>query len=285
MPLSAPQRRPSLAPWWLLSSAVGRFLWFQPDGPKVCRHKVAPSVDAAAVNTFVELIGDDTQVSVLHDDVAGDGGQDLLAIFIPAGEEKPPPSPPPPPPPPSPPPAAADLTLVADRGLLLPHRNPTTFPRGTNLTLTLAGGGVGVATASRGSGEQETGVVAEAFGRADPPGLTQAEVAAPGTVLLHEGPSALTEAQASPGPTHPLLIPAPCRRNKAELAEAAAAAAPAAAAPSSHRRASGWPTRRPGRRSSGPCRWRWDASGPWAPRSATAPERGRSRGPPPGPGR
>lgn len=52
-------------------------------------------MEAAGVNTFVELVGDDTEVSVLHDDVAWDGGQDPLAIFIPAGEEKPPPPPPP----------------------------------------------------------------------------------------------------------------------------------------------------------------------------------------------
>lgn len=51
-------------------------------------------MDATGVNTFVELVGDDTEVSVLHDDVAWDGGQDLLAIFVPAGEEKPPPPPP-----------------------------------------------------------------------------------------------------------------------------------------------------------------------------------------------
>lgn len=87
---------PSLAPRWSSSSAVGRFLWFQSDGPRVCRHDVSPSMDATGVNTFVELIGDDAEVSVLYDDVAWDGGQDLLAIFIPAGPEKaPPPSSPP----------------------------------------------------------------------------------------------------------------------------------------------------------------------------------------------
>lgn len=41
-------------------------------------------MDAAGVHALVELVGDDTQVSVLHDDVAGDGGQDLLAVFKPA---------------------------------------------------------------------------------------------------------------------------------------------------------------------------------------------------------
>lgn len=166
---SVPERQPPLAPW-SSSSAVGRLLWFQADGPRVCRHDVSPSMDAAGVNTLVELIGDDAEVSVLHDDVAWDGGQDLLTIFIPAGEEKPPP---PPPSPPSScghvttwtgfvqnkttsqPAGAADLTFGAERGFLVPQRNPTTFPRGTNLTLTLAGEGVGVATASRGSGEQE----------------------------------------------------------------------------------------------------------------------------------
>lgn len=42
-----------------------------------------------------------------------------------------------------------------------PQRNPTTFPRGTILILTLAGGGVGVVTASRGSGRQEISVIPE----------------------------------------------------------------------------------------------------------------------------
>lgn len=41
-------------------------------------------MDAAGVNTLVELVGDDAQVSVLHDDVAWDGREDLLAIFVPA---------------------------------------------------------------------------------------------------------------------------------------------------------------------------------------------------------
>lgn len=44
-------------------------------------------MDAAGVNALVELVGDDAEVSVLHDDVAGDGGQDLLAVFIPAGKD------------------------------------------------------------------------------------------------------------------------------------------------------------------------------------------------------
>lgn len=46
---------------------------------------------------------------------------------------------------------SADLTLGMDPRLLVPQRKPTTFPRGTILILTLAGGGVGVATSSRGS--------------------------------------------------------------------------------------------------------------------------------------
>lgn len=70
-----------------MSSAVGRLFWFQSDGPGVSRHDVSPSMDAAGVNTLVELVGDDAEVSVLHDDVAGDGGQDLLAVFIPAGKD------------------------------------------------------------------------------------------------------------------------------------------------------------------------------------------------------
>lgn len=45
-------------------------------------------MDAAGVNTLIELVGDDAEVSILHYDVAGDGGQDLLAIFVPAGEGK-----------------------------------------------------------------------------------------------------------------------------------------------------------------------------------------------------
>lgn len=47
-------------------------------------------MDTTGVNTYVELIGDDTEVSALHDDIARNGGQDLLTIFIPAGEETPP---------------------------------------------------------------------------------------------------------------------------------------------------------------------------------------------------
>lgn len=69
------------------ASAVGRLFGFQSDGPGVRRHDGSPSMDPAGVNTFVELVGDDAKVPVLHDDVARDGGQDLLAIFIPAGEE------------------------------------------------------------------------------------------------------------------------------------------------------------------------------------------------------
>lgn len=77
---SAPSRSPA-------PSAVGRLFGFQSDGPGVRRHDGSPSMDPAGVNTFVELVGDDAKVPVLHDDVAQDGGQDLLAIFIPAGEE------------------------------------------------------------------------------------------------------------------------------------------------------------------------------------------------------
>lgn len=43
-------------------------------------------MNAAGVNALIELVGDDAEVSILHYDVAGDGGQDLLAIFVPAGE-------------------------------------------------------------------------------------------------------------------------------------------------------------------------------------------------------
>lgn len=39
-------------------------------------------------------------------------------------------------------------------------------------------------------------------------GLTKAEVTALWTVLLHEGPSLLTEAKVSPWTTYPLLIQA-----------------------------------------------------------------------------
>lgn len=67
-----------------MSSAVGRLLWFQSDCPGVGGHNVSPSMNAAGVNTLVELIGYDAEVSVLHDDVAWDGGQDLLAVFVPA---------------------------------------------------------------------------------------------------------------------------------------------------------------------------------------------------------
>lgn len=65
-------------------------LWFQSDGPRVGGHEVSPKVDAAGVDALVELVGDDSEVSVLHDDVSWDGGQDLLAVFIPAGGDKPP---------------------------------------------------------------------------------------------------------------------------------------------------------------------------------------------------
>lgn len=68
------------------SSAVGRLIWFQSDGPGVSRHNVSTPMDAAGVNALIELVGDDAEVSILHYNVAGDGGQDLLAIFVPAGE-------------------------------------------------------------------------------------------------------------------------------------------------------------------------------------------------------
>jgi len=67
-----------------MDSAVGRLLWFQPDGPGVGGYNAAPSMDTTGVNALVELVGDDAEVSVLHHDVARDGGQDLLAVFVPA---------------------------------------------------------------------------------------------------------------------------------------------------------------------------------------------------------
>lgn len=45
-------------------------------------------MNAAGINALVELVGNDAKVSVLHDDVARDGGQDLLAIFVPAGQQQ-----------------------------------------------------------------------------------------------------------------------------------------------------------------------------------------------------
>lgn len=75
-------------PFRLTSSAVGRLLWFKSDGPGVGGHDVSPSMDAAGINALVELVGNDAKVSVLHDNVAGDGGQDLLAIFVPAGQKQ-----------------------------------------------------------------------------------------------------------------------------------------------------------------------------------------------------
>ena len=68
----------------MTSSAVGRLLWLQSDGPGVGGHDVSAAMDAAGVDALVELVGDDAEVSVLHDDVARDGVQDLLAVFIPA---------------------------------------------------------------------------------------------------------------------------------------------------------------------------------------------------------
>lgn len=67
-----------------MSSAVERLLWFQSHGPGVGRNNVTSSMDATGVNTLIELVGDDAKVSVLHDNVARDGSQDLLTIFIPA---------------------------------------------------------------------------------------------------------------------------------------------------------------------------------------------------------
>lgn len=69
----------------VLSSAVWGLFWFQSNGPGVGRHNVSPAMDSAGINTLIELVGDDAKVSVLHDNVAGDGGQDLFTIFIPAG--------------------------------------------------------------------------------------------------------------------------------------------------------------------------------------------------------
>lgn len=114
-------------------------------------------------------------------------------------------------------------------------------------------------------------------------GLTEAEVTAPGTVLLHEGPPSLTEAEASPGIADPLLIQTPWHTDKEQSFRGGSGSEGERV--SSNRRASGCPTRRPGRCSSGPCRWRWDASGPSGLSSARVRERGRSRGPLPGPGR
>lgn len=68
----------------LLSSVVERLLRFYPDGPGVRRHDLSTTVDTTGVDTFVELIGDDAKVTVLHDDVARYGGQDLLTVFVPA---------------------------------------------------------------------------------------------------------------------------------------------------------------------------------------------------------
>lgn len=71
-----------------MPSAVGRLFWFQSDGPGVGRYDVSPSMDATGVDALVELVGENAEVSVLHDDVTRDGGQDLLAVFIPAGGRK-----------------------------------------------------------------------------------------------------------------------------------------------------------------------------------------------------
>lgn len=75
-----------MTPSLVMSSDIGRLLWFQSDGPRVGGHDVPPSMDAAGVDALVELVCDNAEVPVLHDDVAGDGGQDLFAVFIPAGE-------------------------------------------------------------------------------------------------------------------------------------------------------------------------------------------------------
>ncbi len=71
-----------------MSSAVGRLFWFQPNGPGVGGHDISLSMEAAGVDALIELVGDNAKVSVFHDDVARNGSQDLLAIFIPAGEKR-----------------------------------------------------------------------------------------------------------------------------------------------------------------------------------------------------
>lgn len=73
---------------WRTSSAVGRRFWFQSDGPGVGRHDVSAAVHAAGVHALVELVGHDAQVPVLHHYVAGDGGQDLLAVLVPAARTR-----------------------------------------------------------------------------------------------------------------------------------------------------------------------------------------------------
>lgn len=45
-------------------------------------------MDPAGVDALVELICNDAKVSVLHHDVSRDGGQDLLAVFVPAAENR-----------------------------------------------------------------------------------------------------------------------------------------------------------------------------------------------------
>lgn len=69
-------------------SAVGRVFWLQPDGPGVGGHHVATAMDATGVYALIKLIGDNPQLSVLHDDVPRDGCQDPLAIFEPAGDHE-----------------------------------------------------------------------------------------------------------------------------------------------------------------------------------------------------
>lgn len=69
----------------LSSSAVvgGRF-WFESDGPGVGGDDGAAAVDPAGVGSLVKLVSHYAQVSVFDDDVAGDGGHQLLSVFVPA---------------------------------------------------------------------------------------------------------------------------------------------------------------------------------------------------------
>lgn len=45
-------------------------------------------MNTARVHALVELVGHDAQVSVLHHNVPGDGGEDALAVFVPAEGDK-----------------------------------------------------------------------------------------------------------------------------------------------------------------------------------------------------
>lgn len=73
---------PSLTPF---SSTVGGLFRLQPDGPGVCRDHIAATMDATGVSALVKLVGDDAEVTALHDDVAGDRDQELFSILVPAG--------------------------------------------------------------------------------------------------------------------------------------------------------------------------------------------------------